>query len=117
MNVQFYYFLHFVGMLMVFIAYGGLIIRSAVGSDSRAVRRLGAMTSGVGLLFILVGGFGLQAKLHHGWPLWLIAKIFIWVALGAMIIWINRKPAWAQWLWWLTILLGVAAIGLGLFKP
>jgi hypothetical protein len=117
MNLQFYYFLHFVGMIMVFLAYGGLIVRSVCGSDNAAIRRLGAMTSGIGLLFILVGGFGLQAKLGYGWPLWVILKIAIWVVLGGLIVLINRKPALSQVLWYSTILLGIAAVALGLFKP
>lgn len=117
MSVQFYYYIHFIGMLMVFLAYGGLIVRSAARLDSPQIRRMGAITSGIGLLFLLVGGFGLQAKMMHGWPIWIIIKIVIWIALGGLIVLINRKPAFAQWLWWATLLLGISAVTLGLYKP
>jgi hypothetical protein len=114
---QIYQIIHLTGIFMIFIAYGGLIIRSAVGSDNKDIRRLGAMTSGIGLLLSLVGGFGLLARLNYGWPGWIIVKVVIWVALGGLIVLINRKPQMAQILWWMTILLGVVALLMVVLKP
>jgi hypothetical protein len=117
MPYQFYQIIHLIGVFMVFIAYGGLIVRSATGSQDKGLRRLGGITSGIGLLLILVGGFGLLARLNYGWPTWVLIKIAIWVALGGMIVLINRKPQLSQVLWWTTILLGVAALMLVVLKP
>mgnify|MGYP005840228171 CR=1 FL=1 len=102
---------------MVFLAYGGLIARSATGSNDQGIRRLGAMTSGIGLLLILLGGFGLLAVLGYGWPLWIIVKTVVWFALGGMIALINRKPEYSQLSWWSTILLGVIALIMAILKP
>ncbi|HSH09783.1 MAG TPA: hypothetical protein VK995_05310 [Oceanipulchritudo sp.] len=117
MRHQLYQILHLTGIFMVFLSYGGLIVRSAVGSDSKGVRRLGAMTSGIGLLLTLVGGFGLLARLNYGWPGWVLVKIGIWILLGGMIVLINRKPQFSQILWWTTILLGVVALLMVVLKP
>jgi hypothetical protein len=102
---------------MVFLAYGGLIVRSATGSDSKDIRRLGGLTSGIGLLLILVGGFGLLARLNYGWPIWVLIKVGIWVVLCAMLVLINRKPQLSQVYWWSTIVLGLIALLMVVLKP
>jgi hypothetical protein len=117
MPYQFYQIIHLVGVFMVFLAYGGLIVRSATGSENKDVRRLGAITSGLGLLLILVGGFGLLARLNYGWPGWVLVKIAIWVILGAMIVVINRKPQCSQMIWWSTVILGLVALLMVVYKP
>lgn len=117
MRDQIYQIIHLTGILMVFIAYGGMIVRGVTGSDHKGLRRLGAMTSGIGLFLILLGGFGLLAVKGYGWPAWIIIKAVIWFALGGIIALINRKPEMAQVTWWLTILLGVLAILMVVVKP
>jgi hypothetical protein len=62
------------------------------------------------LLLILVAGFGLISKLGHSFVApWLIVKMVIWLALGGLIVLINRKPQLAVMLWWLLIALGAVA--------
>ena len=117
MKQQLYQIIHLTGVFMVFLAYGGLIIRSALGSDHKGIRRMGAITSGIGLVLMLVGGFGLLAVMDLGWPIWVIATIIIWVILGALIVAINRLPRLAQDLWWSTIVLGVVALLMVVLKP
>jgi len=117
MKQQLYQILHVMGVFMVFLAYGGLIVRSALGSDHKGIRRLGAITSGIGLVLMLVGGFGLLAVMDLGFPIWAIVKIIIWVILGAMIVAINRLPRLAQDLWWSTIVLGLIALLMVVLKP
>lgn len=118
MDVRIYEILHFTGILMVFLAYGGLIVRSLLRSDDVLVRKLGAMTSGVGLLLILVSGFGMLSRLHDTtFHPWVIAKLIIWLVLGALIVLINRKPQMGRALWWVTLLLGFLAVYLGVVKP
>ena len=117
MSPLFYKVLHLTGIFMLFIAYGGLIVRAIYAPDDRSIRRLGAITSGIGLLLLLVSGFGLIAKLQYGWPVWVFVKMGIWLALGAMMTAINRKPTYAQSWWWVTIILGILAAIVGLYKP
>lgn len=113
----FYKLIHFVGILMIFLAYGGLIVRSIYAPSDQQLRRLGAITSGIGLVLVLLGGFGLQARLDIGWPGWFVVKILIWALLGGMIVLINRKPEFSQYLWWGILVLGALASMLAVLKP
>ncbi|NBB78434.1 MAG: hypothetical protein GVY36_03175 [Verrucomicrobia bacterium] len=110
MNPNIYQVLHIVGILMVFLGYGALLARSMAAPDNVSVRKLGSITSGIGLLLILIAGFGLISKLGHSFAApWLIVKMLIWLALGGLIVLINRKPQYAAFLWWLLIALGAIA--------
>lgn len=115
--VQVYNVIHFIGIFMIFLGYGGLIVRSITGSDDRRIRKLGAITSGIGLFLVLLGGFGLLARLGYGWPLWVLVKIAIWMILGFLIMVINRKPQLAGTMWWLTLVLGFVAVIMVVYKP
>ena len=110
MNPNIYQVLHVVGILMLFLGYGALLARSMAAPDNVSVRKLCSITSGVGLLLILVAGFGLISKLGHSFVApWLIVKMVILLALGGLIVLINRKPQLAVMLWWLLIALGAVA--------
>ena len=110
MNPNIYQVLHVVGIMMLFLGYGALLARSMAAPGNVSVRKLGSITSGVGLLLILVAGFGLISKLGHSFVApWLIVKMVIWLALGGLIVLINRKPQLAVMLWWLLIALGAVA--------
>ncbi len=117
MPVELYEILHVLGILLLFTSYGALIARAYLGSDDVRLRKLGGVTSGVGLFLVLLGGFGLQAKYHIGFPAWLWVKIVIWIVLGAMLVWINRKPQLALPLFWATLGLGFIAVLMVVLKP
>ena len=111
MPANFYSLLHITGILMVFIGYGSLIGLALSKVENPGVKKLGAITSGIGLTLLFVAGFGLIAKLGYSYSsTWVIVKIFIWVLLGSLIAFINRKPEWAKLLWWITLLLGFIAV-------
>lgn len=110
MNSDIYQVLHLVGILMVFLGYGALLARSMAAPDNVSVRKLGSITSGIGLLLILIAGFGLISKIGYSFTSpWLIVKMLVWLALGGLIVLINRKPNMAVFLWWLLIALGAVA--------
>lgn len=110
MDPNFYQVLHIIGITMVFLGYGALLARSMAAPDNVSVRKLGSITSGIGLLLILVAGFGLISKMGYSFASpWLIVKMVIWLALGGLIVLINRKPQLAVMLWWLLIALAAAA--------
>jgi len=117
MSYTFYKFIHLAGVMLVFLAYGGVIAQAMTRNFDARVRKFGAIMSGVGLLLLLVGGFGMQAKLHLGFPGWVIAKIVIWFVLGGMVALINRKPELGRVWWWLTLILGLTAAIFGIQKP
>lgn len=118
MPTEIYHLFHFAGIILIFTSYGLLIARSALDASNRSLRKLGSITSGIGLLSLLFGGFGLLAKLYSGeFPGWFLAKLIIWFALGGLIAAINRKPKLSIPLFWVTILLGITASILGIWKP
>ena len=110
MDPNFYQVLHIVGISMVFLGYGALLARSMAAPENVSIRKLGSITSGIGLLLILVAGFGLIPKLGHSYTeTWILVKLIIWLILGGLIILINRKPQLAMLLWCLLIALSATA--------
>mgnify|MGYP001171929345 FL=1 len=110
MDPNFYQVLHIVGISMVFLGYGALLARSMAAPENVSVRKLGSITSGIGLLLILVAGFGLVAKLGYNYTeTWILVKFVIWLLLGGLIVLINRKPQLAMLLWCLLIALSATA--------
>ncbi|PXA04290.1 hypothetical protein DDZ13_07085 [Coraliomargarita sinensis] len=105
-----YHILHLTGLVMLFLGYGALLGRSLAGSDDARVKKLGSITSGIGLLLIFVAGFALISKMGYSFTTpWIIVKLVIWFALGGLIAVINRKPASAPLIWWLLVVLGLIA--------
>ncbi|MFU8848707.1 MAG: hypothetical protein ACNA77_08320 [Opitutales bacterium] len=105
-----YHILHLTGIIMLFLGYGALLARSLIGSDDTRVKKLGSITSGIGLLLIFVAGFGLISKMGYSFTTpWILVKLVIWLALGGLIALINRKPNLATVLWWVLVLLGLLA--------
>ena len=83
-------------------------------------RRLGA-THGVALFLILLGGFGMLARLNItqglALPGWIWAKLAIWTLLGAAIIAASRIPWKAGRLLAVVPALAVLAGIIALYKP
>ncbi len=87
-------------------------------SDDSPTKTLKLM-HGVGLLLLLLGGFGMLAKLDLFWPLpaWTWVKLLVWIALAASLPLVKKKPESARTWWTLIIVLGALAAYLGAFKP
>lgn len=116
-----YKIVHLVGVLMVFLALGGVATNAINGGQkNHSWRKPIAITHGIGLLLSLVGGFGLLARLgivHGGLPGWVMAKLGIWILFAVLIGVVSRKPNWAKPVWPLIILLGATAAYLAGNKP
>lgn len=82
---------------MVLASLGALI----VFENKVLSKRFLAITHGVGLLLLLVSGFGALAKLQiHSIPLWVAAKIGLWLLLGAYMALVPRlRSRFAAALW------------------
>lgn len=108
-----YKVIHLLGVLMVFLAMGGLATHAINGGGRvHAWKKPIAITHGIGLFLSLLGGFGLLARLgivHGGLPGWVLAKLVIWGVFGSLLFVIPRKPQWAKWTWPLVIFLGTLA--------
>lgn len=116
-----YKIIHLTGVLMVFLALGGVIANAISGlPKNSAWRKPLAITHGMGLLLSLIGGFGLLARLgivHGGLPGWALVKLGIWTVFAVLIAVISRKPQWAKPAWPMIILLGATAAYLAGSKP
>jgi len=118
MDYETYKLIHFAGIFTLFFAFGSLF----KGDKTTKGAVIG---HGIGLLLILLGGFGMQAKMKDvyqavygsGFPTWLIIKIVIWLALGGGIVLAKRKIIKGLAAWIIIIALGMASAYLALKKP
>jgi hypothetical protein len=120
MDISIYKFLHLVGVLFVMGSLGGVLALSANGVEktSNVWRARLAAFHGVGLFLILLGGFGMLAKLGYasaGTPAWAYLKMVLWLVLGAALALGYRMPLKANLLWWIVLLVATVAAYIGLF--
>ncbi|MEM0967417.1 MAG: hypothetical protein AAGJ81_14820 [Verrucomicrobiota bacterium] len=115
MSYNFYTFFHLLGLILLSLGLGALLARAVLAPENKSFRIGGAIVAGFGMIFLLVAGFGMQAKGGYGWPLWLNLKVVIWLLLGAVFTTIKRKPEWNVMLWVSVIVLTGLAAWLGVF--
>jgi hypothetical protein len=120
---DFYEILHVLGIAMIFVAIGGVAVHAANGGSkaTSGTRGLVSTMHGLGALLILVGGFGMLARIgfQHGgnFPGWLWVKIAVWLVLSAVVLLPYRKPALARPFVVLLPLLAGVAVYMALYKP
>ncbi|MCC6784995.1 MAG: hypothetical protein IT457_19260 [Planctomycetes bacterium] len=118
MSYATYKLVHFVGLALLLLGVGALhLLRDEQAGPLRKAKLL----HGIGLFLMLVGGFGMMARLGIGgpssWQPWLYAKLAIWTLVGFVPI------AWKRnWVRGNALLLATAvAVALSaasaLFKP
>jgi uncharacterized membrane protein SirB2 len=121
MPYQVYKLIHFLGIFSVIIALSivsVMVMRGSTKADMPYRRQLG-MVHGLGMLFILVGGFGMMARLGltSGMPGWIIAKLVIWLIVGSAMTFIYRGAGVARaYLLALPFVAALAAF-FALYKP
>jgi uncharacterized membrane protein SirB2 len=103
-SYQLYNLLHILGIVLVFMSVGALAFHGANGGTkaSNKVRGLVMSTHGVGIVLILIAGFGMLARtraMSAGLPGWLHPKILIWLLIALAPVILNRKPQWGKVLW------------------
>ncbi len=119
MSYEAYKVLHVFAVILTLTILGGLALHAANGGG-RESNRMGKLTGilhGLGLLLILVFGFGLLARLGTGFPAWVWAKLAIWLVVGASPTVIKRSPGLSPMLLWLLPVLAGAAAWLAVYKP
>lgn len=123
MPYEVYKILHIIGLVSIWAALGGTEVHVLNGGTraTNKVRSLVAGTHGVGLVLMLVGGFGMVAKhnlMAEGLPLgWIVAKVVLWLVVGALLAVPLRKPALAKPLWFAMPLFAGLGAWLALTKP
>jgi hypothetical protein len=118
--LEIYKNIHLLGVFMILVALGGLILQQINTRTREQVwRRPVVITHGIGMVLVLVAGFGMLARggIHWPWPGWVIGKIIIWLVFGVLIAVIGRSPSLAKPLWWITIALAGIAAYLALNRP
>lgn len=107
MSVAFYHIAHLVGLILLFAGFGAL----ASGN------RKGMMYHGIGLLILLVAGFGLIAKLGLSYTSpFIIAKGVLFLILGFLPVLAKKKTLSATAVLWIAIVLGGLAAYVGYLK-
>lgn len=123
MDPQFYKILHIAGLALVLIPLGGLMVHAVTNPEELKPeqRRLIAMTHGIGMLLILVAGFGYLAKIGMAspasWGGWVYAKLAIWLFVGASLALLRRMRHLAAMMWFVLPLVVCVAGYLALYKP
>lgn len=117
-----YKLVHILGILLVFTSYGGIVLHAMNDGTkiTNSGRRLVTIGYGVGLFLILLGGFGMLARLgivQGGLPGWIWLKLAVWIAVGGLFALPYRRPDTSRLLWILGPTLGLLAAWAGLYKP
>ena len=107
-----YLIVHLAGLLLLALSIGGLVMPSA--ADRAKMLKI---LHGVGLFLLLLGGFGMLARLGIGWPFpaWLFVKLALWFVMGAFPVFQKKLSGNADL--WVAVLLIMTAIAMGVAKP
>jgi NAD/NADP transhydrogenase beta subunit len=110
MTPAFYHVLHVIGAILVFVGIGSLL-------SSNGNARTGAIYHGIGLLILLIAGFGLIAKLKIVYTsTFVLAKLGIWLALGFLPVLAKKRTLNPGFIVGIAIVLGATAAYLGYTK-
>ncbi|HUF28485.1 MAG TPA: hypothetical protein VMM18_16020 [Gemmatimonadaceae bacterium] len=123
LSYQFYNLVHIVGIVLVMSALGGAAVHAIAGGPggSRPVRRLLAILHGIGAFLLLLGGFGMLARLGlahgAGFPGWIWGKLLIWAVIAVALFLPYRRPGLARPLLLALPALGGLAAYMAIYKP
>jgi len=119
MSYEAYKVLHLFGIFLILVPLGGVAMHVANGGtkDSNKLRAVAGMFHGLGLVISFVAGFGLIAKLNLGFPMWVWAKLVLWLVFGTYTLFLYRKPRRATLLLILVPLLATVSAYLAVYKP
>lgn len=119
---EFYNVVHIVGIILLMSALGAVAFHAMAGGTKapNPARRLLASLHGAGAFLILLGGFGMLARVgfpHGGnFPGWLWVKIVVWTVLAVAAFLPYRRPQLALPLLLSLPLLGGLAAYMGIYK-
>ena len=113
MNTQVYYFLHVLGVLIMF----GMAFKAFAAPQPEKKGKT-MMISGIASLVVFIAGFALIGKLGYEMLSgWIIVKLVAWLGLGAVSGIAYRKPESAGTLSLVATVLVLVAVFAVYFKP
>ena len=117
MPYEIYKLIHVVGLMLLFLGIGGMLL-VANSVQERGLTR-NTILHALGLFVMLLGGFGMMARLGVDWPWpgWLIAKLGVWLTIGALPVLVRRQVLSRGLAWPLAAGLGAIAAWLAINKP
>ena len=119
---QVYNVVHIVGIVTLMAALGGAALLAMVDAQRNhpGARRLVAAFHGIGAFVVLLGGFGMLARLGiagEGFPPWLWVKLLIWGVLALALFVLFRRPNTARTVLIALPILGGLAAYMAIYKP
>ena len=120
---QLYNVVHVIGIVLAMSALGGACVLAIAGASvvARPPRKLLAFLHGFGVFLILLGGFGMLARLGivqgGSFPAWLWVKLGVWGIVAAALMLALRRPAMARPLLLSLPVLGGVATYMAIYKP
>lgn len=120
-----YEIVHIVGIALVMLAFGGIVMHAAEGGTWKGPRsrRVVKVAHHLGMFLILLGGFGMLARIGIAkggiatFPGWLWAKIVVFLILGGTVSLPYKQPKLALPAFFLTPALAGLAVYFALYKP
>lgn len=114
MSFELYKIAHLFGVATLVVSLAGVAVHMANGGSrsNNNQRVLLAVLHSIGIVLVLVAGFGMLAKLQLAgrFPLWVVAKVVIWFVAGALLSILFRVPKSGRWvLLILPFLVGLAS--------
>lgn len=122
MPYEIYKILHLTGIFLLISGLVGMLtlVWSGHGPTGK-VKTFAFVTHGLGLLFLLVSGFGLLARMgfmhDSSWPGWVYVKITIWFIMGGVIALLKRKGHIGWPLYFILMAIFITAAYMGVYKP
>jgi hypothetical protein len=112
-----YKLLHLVGLILVFLGFGGLLLGSRDADAPPS--RMAMILHGVGMLVMLVAGFGVLARMSISWPWpgWVFAKFGAWLLIGALPVLYKRRLVPSIVVLVFAIAIGATAAWIAINKP
>lgn len=122
---ELYEIVHIIGIALAMLAFGGIASHATDGGTWKGTRSRRALKVAhhAGMFLILLGGFGMLARIGiaegglASFPLWLWGKIAIFLLLGGSVALPYRRPQWAWPAFFITPMLAGLAVYLALYKP
>jgi hypothetical protein len=116
-----YKVIHYLGIFLLVVVLGASMGRRVAAEGPDPLKKRFATLHGLALFLVLLGGFGLLARINveHGtlFPGWVWVKLAIWVLLGGIVVVARKRSGWAMPLILLVPVLAMLAGYVAYAKP